>query len=149
MTCCTVGYRAPVACDVAEITYRQLDYWARTDLVEPSIRSGFGSGSQRLYCYHDLLFLRTVRRLLDCSLSVQSARAAIDVLRASDPADLDRLTLLTSGSDVYALVGAEQVAVLLQEGRPVFAVSMRALCEDVRSRLEGRVGESALFGAVG
>src|SRR5690606_17509930 len=60
-----VGYRGPAACQIAGITYRQLDYWARTKLVEPSIRTAHGSGSQRLYSFKDLLVLKIVKRLLD------------------------------------------------------------------------------------
>src|SRR6266568_7975701 len=60
-----VGYRVPSACQVAGITYRQLDYWARTGLVVPSIRSATGSGSQRLYSFKDILVLKVVKRLLD------------------------------------------------------------------------------------
>src|SRR4029077_8917680 len=60
-----VGYRGPSACQIAGITYRQLDYWARTSLVVPSIRSAAGSGSQRLYSFKDILVLKIVKRLLD------------------------------------------------------------------------------------
>ena len=63
-----VGYRVPIACQVAGITYRQLDYWARTDLVKPSIRGAKGSGSQRLYSFKDILVLKIVKGLLDLSL---------------------------------------------------------------------------------
>ena len=58
-----LGYRVPIACQVAGITYRQLDYWARTDLVKPSIRTARGSGSQRLYSFKDVLVLKIVKRL--------------------------------------------------------------------------------------
>ena len=60
-----VGYRGPSACQIAGITYRQLDYWARTSLVVPSIRGAAGSGSQRLYSFKDILVLKIVKRLLD------------------------------------------------------------------------------------
>lgn len=64
-----VGYRVPIACQVAGITYRQLDYWARTNLVNPSIRTARGSGSQRLYSFKDVLVLKIVKRLLDTGIS--------------------------------------------------------------------------------
>ena len=60
-----IGYRGPTACSAAGITYRQLDYWARTGLVEPSVRAAHGSGSQRLYSFRDILVLKVVKRLLD------------------------------------------------------------------------------------
>src|SRR5689334_25020501 len=76
-----IGYRGPTACAAAGITYRQLDYWARTGLVEPSIRSATGSGSQRLYSFKDILVLKVVKRLLDTGVSLQNIRTAVDALR--------------------------------------------------------------------
>ena len=38
-----VGYRGPTACAAAGITYRQLDYWARTALVVGTPRAGPGA----------------------------------------------------------------------------------------------------------
>src|SRR5581483_565777 len=70
----SVGYRGPTACTVAGITYRQLDYWARTGLVEPTIRPAAGSGSQRLYSFRDILLLKVVKRLLDSGVSLQNIR---------------------------------------------------------------------------
>ena len=71
-----VGYRGPIACSAAGITYRQLDYWARTGLVEPSIRTAHGSGSQRLYSFRDILVLKVVKRLLDTGVSLAATSAA-------------------------------------------------------------------------
>ena len=76
-----VGYRGPSACQIAGITYRQLDYWARTSLVVPSIRSAAGSGSQRLYSFKDILVLKIVKRLLDTGISLHNIRVAVDHLR--------------------------------------------------------------------
>ncbi len=67
-----VGYRVPTACQIAGITYRQLDYWARTNLVVPSIRGAAGSGSQRLYSFKDILVLKIVKRLLDRHLAAEN-----------------------------------------------------------------------------
>ena len=66
-----IGYRGQTACTAAGITYRQLDYWARTGLVEPSVRAAHGSGSQRLYGFRDILVLKVVKRLLDTGISLQ------------------------------------------------------------------------------
>ena len=75
-----IGYRGPTACAAAGITYRQLDYWARTGLVEPSVRAAHGSGSQRLYGFRDILVLKVVKRLLDTGISLQQIRAAVQHL---------------------------------------------------------------------
>ena len=79
------GYRGPTACNAAGITYRQLDYWARTGLVEPTVRSATGSGSQRLYSFRDILLLKVIKRLLDAGVSLQQIRTAVQHLRARGP----------------------------------------------------------------
>src|SRR6201996_6473691 len=85
-----VGYRGPTACAAAGITYRQLDYWARTDLVVPSVRSAAGSGSQRLDSFKDILVLKVVKRLLDTGVSLHNIRVAVEHLRARGVDDLAR-----------------------------------------------------------
>ena len=76
-----LGYRGPTACAAAGITYRQLDYWARTGLIEPTVRGAKGSGSQRLYSFQDILLLKVVKRLLDAGISLQQIRTAVQHLR--------------------------------------------------------------------
>ena len=93
-----LGYRGPTACPAAGITYRQLDYWARTGLVVPSVRSAAGSGSQRLYSFKDILVLKVVKRLLDTGVSLQNIRIAVEHLRARGVDDLARITLLSDGT---------------------------------------------------
>src|SRR5579875_1247361 len=78
-----LGYRGPQVCSIVGITYRQLDYWARTGLMHPSISQAKGSGSQRIYSYSDLLQLKVIKRLLDAGVSLQAARRAIECLRSS------------------------------------------------------------------
>jgi DNA-binding transcriptional MerR regulator len=75
------GYRGPQVCTIVGITYRQLDYWARTDLIRPSLADARGSGTQRIYSYRDLVELKVIKSLLDAGVSLQSARRAIEYLR--------------------------------------------------------------------
>src|SRR5687768_2262969 len=96
-----IGYRGPTACNVAGITYRQLDYWARTNLVVPSIRDASGSGTQRLYSFRDLVVLKVVKRLLDAGVSLQNIRKAIETLRSRGVDDLAGITLISDGTTVY------------------------------------------------
>lgn len=77
-----VGYRGVTACHAAGISYRQLDYWARTTLVVPSVRDASGSGTSRLYSFRDLVVLKVVKRLLDAGVSLQNIRKAIEALRS-------------------------------------------------------------------
>jgi DNA-binding transcriptional MerR regulator len=111
-----VGYRGPAACQIAGITYRQLDYWARTKLVAPSIRTAHGSGSQRLYSFKDILALKIVKRLLDTGVSLQNIRVAVDYLRARGVGDLARVTLVSDGTTVYECTSPEEIVDLLQGG---------------------------------
>src|SRR5262245_41145481 len=96
-----VGYRGTTACAAAGISYRQLDYWARTGLVEPSVRPATGSGSQRLYGFRDILVLRVVKRLLDTGISLQQIRSAVVHLRERGSANLAEVTLMSDGVSVY------------------------------------------------
>ena len=63
-----LGFRGPVACKAAGITYRQLDYWARTELVTPEIRGAEGSGTQRLCSFRDIRLLKVLKRLIDAGI---------------------------------------------------------------------------------
>ncbi|MEY3711143.1 MAG: hypothetical protein RLZZ99_964, partial [Actinomycetota bacterium] len=89
-----IGYRGATACTAAGISYRQLDYWARTGLVEPTVRSASGSGTQRLYGFKDILVLKIVKRLLDAGVSLQNIRSAVTHLRERGASDLAQITLM-------------------------------------------------------
>jgi DNA-binding transcriptional MerR regulator len=138
-----VGYRGPTACSAAGITYRQLDYWARTDLVVPSIRSATGSGSQRLYSFKDILVLKVVKRLLDTGVSLQNIRAAVDLLRARGVDDLARITLLSDGTTVYECTSNEEVVDLLRGGQGVFGIAVSGALRELRGSLATLPGERA------
>ncbi|MEZ0114880.1 DNA-binding transcriptional MerR regulator [Catenulispora sp. EB89] len=129
------GYRGPTACAAAGITYRQLDYWARTGLVEPSIRSATGSGSQRLYGFRDIIALKIVKRLLDTGVSLQNIRIAVGYLRARGEADLAGVTLMSDGASVYECTSPDEVFDLVQGGQGVFGIAVDAVCREVEGTL--------------
>lgn len=126
-----VGYRVPIACQVAGITYRQLDYWARTDLIKPSIRSAKGSGSQRLYSFRDILVLKIVKRLLDTGISLQNIRLAVDKLRDHGVNDLAEITLVSDGTTVYECRSNEEVIDLLGGGQGVFGIAVPGIVKEL------------------
>jgi DNA-binding transcriptional MerR regulator len=130
-----VGYRGPTACSAAGITYRQLDYWARTDLVVPTIRSATGSGSQRLYSFKDILVLKVVKRLLDAGVSLHNIRVAVDALRLRGVDDLAQLTLLSDGTSVYECTSSEEVVDLLRGGQGVFGIAVSGALRELRGSL--------------
>ena len=109
-----IGYRGTTACAAAGISYRQLDYWARTGLVEPTIRGASGSGSQRLYGFRDILVLKIVKRLLDAGVSLQNIRSAVTHLRARGDEDLTQITLMSDGASIYECSNSDEIFDLLQ-----------------------------------
>jgi len=135
------GYRGPTACLAAGITYRQLDYWARTGLVEPSIRPAHGSGSQRLYSFQDMLVLKVVKRLLDTGVSLQQIRAAVQHLRDRGVADLAQITLMSDGASVYECTTADEVIDLVQGGQGVFGIAVGRVWRELEGSLAHLPGE--------
>jgi DNA-binding transcriptional MerR regulator len=130
-----IGYRGPTACSAAGITYRQLDYWARTGLVEPSVRAAHGSGTQRLYSFRDILVLKVVKRLLDTGISLQQIRAAVQHLRDHGSEDLAQVTLMSDGISVYECTSADEVVDLLQGGQGVFGIALGRVWREVEGDL--------------
>ncbi len=130
-----IGYRGPTACAAAGLTYRQLDYWARTGLVEPSVRAAHGSGSQRLYSFRDILVLKVVKRLLDTGISLQQIRAAVQHLRDHGSADLAQVTLMSDGVSVYECTSTDEVVDLLQGGQGVFGIALGRVWREVEGDL--------------
>jgi DNA-binding transcriptional MerR regulator len=138
-----IGYRGPTACAAAGITYRQLDYWARTRLVEPSVRAAAGSGSQRLYGFRDILVLKVVKRLLDTGISLQQIRTAVEHLREQGTADLAQVTLMSDGVSVYECTSADEVVDLLQAGQGVFGIALGRVWREVEGTLADLPAERA------
>ena len=147
------GYRGPTACRAAGITYRQLDYWARTGLVEPSVRSATGSGTQRLYGFRDILVLKVVKRLLDTGVSLQQIRVAISHLRERGVEDLAQITLMSDGASVYECTSADEVIDLVQGGQGVFGIAVGRVWREVEGELallpSERVDDEAALGPPG
>ena len=131
----SVGYRGPTACAVAGITYRQLDYWARTGLVVPSVRDASGSGTQRLYSFRDIVVLKVVKRLLDAGVSLQNIRKAIETLSQWGELELSTMTLISDGTTVYECRSAEEVVDLLQGGQGVFGIAISGAFKEIQGSL--------------
>ena len=137
------GYRGPAVCRVVGITYRQLDYWATTGLVEPSVRDAVGSGSQRLYSFEDIVTLKVIKRLLDAGVSLQRIRKAIEHVRDRG-LSLRHLTLASDGETVYAADDARDVIDLLKSGQGVFAIAVEPLYTEMESEVTTLPAEPAV-----
>jgi len=120
------GYRAPQVCSLVGISYRQLDYWARTGLITPSVRQASGSGSQRLYSFADVVQLKVVKRLLDAGMSLKKIRKAMDILSAelASESPLTDVTLLSDGNTIYAAHSASEVVDVFKGGQGVFGIAV-------------------------
>ncbi len=136
-----IGYRGATACSAAGISYRQLDYWARTALVEPSIRNASGSGTQRLYGFRDILVLKIVKRLLDAGISLQNIRTAVEHLRNRGVVELERITLMSDGASIYECASPDEIIDLLQGGQGVFGIAVGKVWHEVEGSLSTLQGE--------
>lgn len=116
------SYRGPQVCKIVGITYRQLDYWARTDLIRPSVADANGSGSQRRYSYRDLLELKIIKNLLDGGVALQSARRAIEYLRDNLGEDLATANLVINGTSSISMQTGEEIVDLLRQGQGVLNI---------------------------
>lgn len=133
------GYRGPQACKIVGITYRQLDYWTRTGLVEASLRGAQGSGTQRLYSFNDLLQLKVIKRLTDAGASLSKVRQAIDYVRNNLEGDWAKATIATDGNGVYACTSDAEVVDLLRSGQGVLGAVVSV--GRVRDELNGTLRE--------
>lgn len=127
----TTGFRGPQVCKIVGISYRQLDYWARTGLAMPSIQPAQGSGSQRLYSFEDLVDLRLIKKLLDAGVSLRQVRGAIEYLRSLQQ-DLSGITLVSDGVSIYACHSDDEVVDVLRRGQGVFGIAIDPVIKGLR-----------------
>jgi DNA-binding transcriptional MerR regulator len=115
------GYSGPQVCAIVGISYRQLDYWARTELVRPSLADAHGSGTQRRYSYRDLVRLKVIKSLLDAGVKLQTARRAIEYLR-EDGADWETASLVLEGTDSVLARDGDDLVDLVRRGQGVLNI---------------------------
>ncbi len=140
------GFRIPDVQRVVGISYRQLDYWARTGLVKPSVRDAGGSGTQRLYSFQDLVELRVIKKLLDAGVSLQRIRKAIGFLRDHLKKSPHGVTLMSDGSSIYACESPDEVMDLLQRGQGVFGIAVDKVWTDVEGSVKKTASAAARAG---
>jgi DNA-binding transcriptional MerR regulator len=132
-----LGYRAPLVCRLVGISYRQLDYWARTDLIKPSVQDARGSGSQRLYSFPDVVQLKVIKRLLDAGMSLKKIRQAVEILRQQlrSARPLADVTLLSDGSTIYAATSPDEVVDVFRRGQGVFGIAVGPVQDELEGEL--------------
>jgi DNA-binding transcriptional MerR regulator len=131
-----VGYSGRKAAEVVGISYRQLDYWARTDLVRPSLAEARGSGSRRLYSYRDLLELKVIKTLLDAGLKLESVRQVFSYMREQLGEDISSANLVISGSKSVLVRSGEEMIDVLQKGQGVLNVlSLSGVKDEIDAKI--------------
>jgi DNA-binding transcriptional MerR regulator len=140
------SYTAGEASRASGVPYRTLDSWAKSGFVEPSILEARGSGSLRLYSFHDLVALRVARFMRESGISLLALRRVIAYLRARDPgASLANTFLVTDGSDVYEVCGDVAVSTLLQPNQVALScvINLGALVDALGHALRAKSWLSA------
>ena len=129
------GFHGPQVCGLVGISYRQLDYWARTGLLQPSVAPAKGSGSRRVYAYSDVLELKVIKQLLDSGVSLQSARRAVECLREDLGSDLASANLVLTGTSSVLARSNGEVVDLLAGGQGVFGIALGRVWQEVEGSL--------------
>src|ERR671919_1035461 len=132
------GFRGPQACAIVGISYRQLDYWARTGLVRPELKEARGSGTQRLYSFRDLVHLRVIKNLLDAGVALPKIRKAIRFIADELGTPLEHVTLMSDGKNIFAATSDNEIVDLLRKGQGVFGIALGRVYQDLRGAI-GRV----------
>jgi DNA-binding transcriptional MerR regulator len=139
------GYRGPTVCKLVGISYRQLDYWARTGLVTPTVRAADGSGTHRLYGFTDLVELKIIKSLLDAGVSLQRIREAIRYLRKeSEGKALTDVMLMSDGDHIYACHSGEEVIDVLNHGQAVFGIAVGRVWADTQGEIATLPADNAV-----
>ena len=139
------GFSGKRTAEIVGITYRQLDYWARTDLVRPSIQTAQGSGSRRRYSYRDLLELKVIKNLLDAGIKLESVREVFSYLRENLGEDVASANLVISGTTSVLVRSGEEIIDLLQNGQGVLNVlPLGAVKDEVDSAIVDLYPEAEL-----
>jgi DNA-binding transcriptional MerR regulator len=146
----TNGYRGPQVCKIVGISYRQLDYWARTDLIRPSVADARGSGTQRLYSYRDLVELKVIKHLLDAGISLRTARKAIEYLRQHLGEELASASLVINGAQSVLARSGEEVIDLVRQGQGVLNIlPLAGMIEELDGRIHELEPDAALLSGDG
>jgi DNA-binding transcriptional MerR regulator len=138
-----IGFRGPQVCKVVGISYRQLDYWARTDLVRPSLADARGSGTQRRYSYRDLVRLKVIKNLLDSGVKLQAARKAIEYVRGDLGDDWASASLVLNGRNSVLVRTGEDLVDVVRQGQGVLnIVSLGQVVDELEASIHD-LGDAA------
>lgn len=128
------AFRAPEVCELAGVTYRQLDYWSRTGLVRPGVKEASGSGTRRLYSFKDLVLIKAIKRLIDAGMSLQKIREAIEYVRGAMTEDPSELTLIATEGTILVFGPGEESRLIdaLKGGQISLSIALRPLYDELQ-----------------
>jgi DNA-binding transcriptional MerR regulator len=130
------GFSGKQAAEVVGITYRQLDYWARTNLVRPALADAAGSGSRRLYSYRNLLELKAIKTLLDAGIRLESVREVFRYLHDNLGEDVTTVNLVISGKSSVLVRSGEEIVDILRQGQGVLNIlPLAGVQDEVRAKI--------------
>jgi len=143
----TEGFSGKRAAEIVGISYRQLDYWARTDLIRPSVTDAAGSGSRRTYSYRDLLELKVVKSLLDSGIKLELVRKVFAYLRDQLGEDVTSANLVINGTRSVLVHDGDELIDVLQHGQGVLSVlPLAGVVDEIDSRIVALFPDSAPLG---
>jgi DNA-binding transcriptional MerR regulator len=127
-------YTSSQVCKIINITYRQLDYYDRTDFVKPSVKNAGGYGTRRMYDFDDLMKLRVIKKLMDAGISIQRIRKAKRFLEENNGkyGTFSDVTLISDGETVYACNSDKDIIDTLKSGQGVFGIALGKVYEDLK-----------------
>jgi DNA-binding transcriptional MerR regulator len=135
----TQHYSGKKAAEIVGISYRQLDYWARTDLLRPSVADAAGSGSRRQYSYGDLLELKVIKSMLDSGIKLESVRDAFAYLRDQLDTDIASAQLVIGGGSAILVKDNDELIDVLQRGQ--FVMTSILSLEGVQREIDSAIVE--------
>jgi DNA-binding transcriptional MerR regulator len=139
-----IGYSGTQTAKVVGISYRQLDYWARTDLIRPSLTDAAGSGSRRRYSYGDLLELKTIKKLIDAGIKLEQVRKVFEYLREHVATDIASAHIVIDGGSVVLCDGDQLVDVLKQGQGVLNVLSLGGVKEELEADLAPITGQDVV-----
>lgn len=141
------GFSGHKAAEIAGISYRQADYWARTDLIRPSLSDATGSGSRRSYSYRDLLELKIIKSLLDGGVKLEQVRLAFDYIREHLGADPASAHIVLSGRGTVVVQTADELVAAVRNGRGVLSLILSVA--PLKAEVDAKCDQLANVAAVG
>jgi len=131
-------YKSQDVCKITGLTYKQLDYYDRTNFLKPSISQGIGYGSKRMYSFNDLLKLKVVKSLLDAGVSLHKVRKTKKYLELTGDGDDDflKVTLISDGNTVYACYSEKEIIDTINNGQAVFGIALDKIYSKLKDDVE-------------